>query len=244
MSDRKPILGDHKREGRVLIPPIVAAIGEPSDVRWVHALIPELLWVALLVGDGDVRAAIRLVRALVSAARTSNVEWERAPFGMCSGFAPLPEQSWQFIRDRLEESGESARIREFLLPLAAFYPKFPLRPLWTEQPTSAISGLDAMEAIISKMFRRDNPSAVLVQAIFVMLHLDAQVLHIRPDSMLLHLDEIERYPETDLSRRVASSVRATLNALTSQMTPEGSADWSNYFWNRGLELRPCRTHDG
>ena len=243
MSDKKPILSDHKREGRVLVPPIVAAIGEPSDVRWIHALIPELLWIALLAAEGDVRSALRLVRALVSAARASDAEWEKVPFGMCSGFAPLPEQNWQFIRQRLEASGEAARIRELLQPLAAFYPKFPLRRLWEEEPPSPMPGLDTMEAVISKMFRRDDPSAVLVQAIFVMLHLDAQVLHIRPDSMLLNLAEIERYPETDLSRHVAASVRATLNAITFQMTPQGSADWSNYFWNRGLELRPCRTHD-
>jgi hypothetical protein len=163
---------------------------------------------------------------------------------MSSEFAVLCEQDWRFVRGQLDGSGTISRIRSALLPLAAFYPAFPLRGLWTEQPSCETAGLDKLESTIASMFRRDLRDVMLVQAIFVALHLDAQVLHVMADSALLQISEIEQYPETELSRRVGSMVRATVNTLAHNMAPGGSIEWSNYFWNRGLELRPCRSKDG
>ena len=61
-------------------------------------------------------------------------------------------------------------------------------------------------------------------------------LKLRGDSALADFPEVERYPNTEKSRLVASSVRAALNGL---MVTMPSSDWPRYFWNRGLELEPC-----
>ena len=48
------------------------------------------------------------------------------------------------------------------------------------------------------------------------------------------------YPETDDSRMIASFVRATTNLMLSDQIIENSNEWVSYFWNRGLQLEPCK----
>lgn len=52
------------------------------------------------------------------------------------------------------------------------------------------------------------------------------------------LRQIEKYPDTEQSRIVAGQVRIT--AANFANPDEGlSENWSNYFWNRGLEIENC-----
>jgi hypothetical protein len=44
----RPVLSDHKRQGKQLIPPFVAKIGMPQFSSWIDKVIPEVIWIALL----------------------------------------------------------------------------------------------------------------------------------------------------------------------------------------------------
>jgi hypothetical protein len=52
---------------------------------------------------------------------------------------------------------------------------------------------------------------------------------------LANFPAIEKYPETEESRRVASGVRMVVNMFIG-MARQSPNDWQKYFWNRGLEL--------
>jgi hypothetical protein len=63
-------------------------------------------------------------------------------------------------------------------------------------------------------------------------------LQVAPGLSLANFPAIEKYPETEESRRVASGVRMAVNMFIG-MAEQSPNDWQKYFWNRGLELEPC-----
>ena len=51
--------------------------------------------------------------------------------------------------------------------------------------------------------------------------------------------EVEKYPETESSRKIGGSICAFVNMMVGQMLPDYKNDqWVLYFWKRSLELRP------
>ena len=85
---------------------------------------------------------------------------------------------------------------------------------------------------------------MMVQATAIWLAFDADVLKVNEGLALASFPEIERYPETELSKKVGSSVRATLNMLIgSEYNHSNEYNWPIYFWNRGLVIDECEFSD-
>jgi len=102
---------------------------------------------------------------------------KKFPFGMCSRVCAAPRAELAIHPTAtLEASGEAARIRELLHRSPRSKPEvFHFAVCGRRSRPAPCPAWIPWKRSSSKMFRRDDPSAVLVQAIFVMLHLDAQV---------------------------------------------------------------------
>ena len=59
-------------------------------------------------------------------------------------------------------------------------------------------------------------------------------LKVQRGTALANFPAVEKYPETDESRLVASSIRATINGFFGEMFLGKSTPWARYFWNRGI----------
>jgi len=78
-----------------------------------------------------------------------------------------------------------------------------------------------------------------------MLAFEADLLKVQAGLAFAQFPKIEEYPDTEISRQVGASIRATLNMLFSRdHLFHNSQQWSRYFWNRGLLLTPCEDSDG
>ena len=81
---------------------------------------------------------------------------------------------------------------------------------------------------------------MMVQATAIWLAFDAEVLKVSSGLALASFPEIERYPTTELSRKVGGSIRAMLNGFFGEDQRFHSKSlWPQYFWNRGLSIDPC-----
>ncbi len=86
---------------------------------------------------------------------------------------------------------------------------------------------------------------MMVQATVLLLMFDADAFKVNEGSVLSKFVEIERYPNTELSREVGSMIRATLNGLFGQDNFRiKNSTWPQYFWNRGLAIDGCDFGDG
>jgi hypothetical protein len=81
--------------------------------------------------------------------------------------------------------------------------------------------------------------AVLIQAQAIYMGFMLNKLYVKQGLALADFPEVEKYPDTELSKRVGASVCATVNMMVGSMLPKYPADaWVLYFWRRSLSLRP------
>src|SRR5436305_1074016 len=101
---RRPVLADHTRVRSRFIPPIVSAI-PLTELRWVHEVLPELLWLALLNQAYGHQQGADTALALSNAALAvtgAESHW----FGPCSAYGTLNARQQAALIARLRSSGE------------------------------------------------------------------------------------------------------------------------------------------
>lgn len=226
----KPVLTDHRRIGKRFVPPM-AELGI-SDVKWIESLAPEFLWIALLHDRLGFARGAEVARLVAEAVKSVDPS-----LGWCaamSGFAKLPESVRPQFIVALTRSG----VREELaLALGALHAHYESHPLAFALPAEAVGELSALKRVVASLLRsRADVDSMRTQATAVYLAFTGGWLHVRAESPLADFPEVERYPDTEKSQLVASSVRAALNGLTIKMP---TSEWPRYFWNRGLALEPC-----
>jgi hypothetical protein len=162
-------------------------------------------------------------------------------FVSASDFRRLPQSVWREIRVKLQAEGVLQSLQEGLLPIAANYPTFPLAGLWDHGALVKLEcPLKSLKEVVRCLFSRNERKPMMVQATAIWLWFDSGKLKIFEGLTLEHFPEIELYPDTDLSRKVGSSIRATLNTMFGfDPSFECGSGWPIEFWNRGLALEPC-----
>jgi len=84
----------------------------------------------------------------------------------------------------------------------------------------------------------------MTQATAVWLAFDSGALVVNSDMALAQFPKIEDYPDTELSQRVAASIRNTHNMLVGNRRDlDTISGWHNQFWNRGLVIEKCEFQD-
>jgi len=239
-------LSDHQRVGKRFIPPLLQ-LGSFQDAEWTQTIVPECIWIALVQMRYGLQEGTALSLALAKAANHAAPATPRMLFARASSFLSLGPAQLRMVVDRLDAGGDLSRLRVVLRSLIALYPQCPLRFLFRgpaiESDASGESTSGVKEALESVLDRHTD-SATFVQATIVYIAFVTGKLKATHGTALADFPEIERYPATEESQRVASSVRGTVSVLFAQANTEYPSDWPRYFWNRGLELEPCQTAKG
>ena len=244
MTKARRILTDHIPRGRVLVPPFTHKLGPMQEVSWVKAMIPELCWVGLIHQRYGHRRAVQLITALARHAREVSPAEPSHIFATASSFASLAAKEGEDLRKLAVESGDLFEIQAALDSLVSNYPECPLRILFAAPPVQ-VTSVQPLRDLVSSLYRRGDRDPMMVQASAVWLAFDAGVLKVKEGLALASFPKIEDYPDTELSRQVAASIRSTLNMLFGSEAHFGVAStWPRYFWNRGLTIESCElAHD-
>lgn len=239
-TDKSRVLDDHKREGKKFVPPFLQ-LGNVESIKWELPIMPELLWLALLNSSHGVRDGAQLAISLTQAATSVSAKKWFAPISSYLVFTP--EQQEQVLEE-LATKKSTEPLRQALNSLVWFYPDCPLRFIFTEGPTPPENEKVAVEwlkDIVSKLYDRTERIPMMMQANAMYIAFAADLIKVAPHISLANFPEIERYPETQESRRVGSAVRAAITGFfgVGLNMYDKAADWPMYFWNRGLQLESC-----
>ena len=238
---KREVLEDHKRIGKRFVPPFLYQLGPLSEISWVNEIMPEILWIGLLIEHFGYQRGVELglhpSKAAVAAYASEKCEF----FGCASSFDRLSaEQKDNIVRD-LDRFGVLADLLVGLHPLLALYPSCPLRFL-TERPILPEDGdLDLIRSTVDKLYARRDVFATRVQSTVIYFAFIADCLKVSSRTSLADFPEVERYPETEKSKQIAASVRATLNLLCGEIAAPISPQWPLLFWNHGLVLEDCQS---
>lgn len=242
---QKKVLQDHKRQGKILIPPFTSMLGPVQEVSWVKTIMPELIWIALIQDSHGHREGVRLVTSIARVARELMPPETPRIFGAVSSFVELTTDAQGNLRDTLLTSGDLFQVQEALLPLITFYPECPLQFLFAHKPQNEQSPqyLNRIKTIIGGLYDKTSRDAMMTQATMIWLAFDSGLLKVFKDLALARFPEIEDYPYTEISREIAASIRSSISMFFGNDYYPTSSDWPRYFWNRGLEIDGCYFKD-
>jgi hypothetical protein len=235
---RKPVLADHEKRGKKLVPPLIAGVGPFSYVPWINHIIPEIIWIALLnhsLGEAEgAAAALELARVSEEAATQSPIPL----FVGMSDFCVLREDERAKVVSELLATERLVDLRCALSPLVQLYPSCPMQFLFSQQPNAdAASAIATLKVVLGGLFDKERRESVMVQGTAVYIAFVLGRLKVKAGLTLSHFPEIEKYPTTELSQRVASAARATMfNFFAASVK---TASWPVEFWNQGQQIEPC-----
>lgn len=241
---RAPVLADHKRVKSKLITPFNDQLGPLNEVSWVNTIIPELLWIALIQVRWGPHRCVEILTAFTRDLRASHVDRVGTVWAAAGEFEQVPTEELKRIVLQNEQN-YGAELKVALRPLAALYPREPLSGIHdAEEMTPSESDNALIKSVLTDLFDRSSVLATMTQAHAVWLAFDSGCLKVSADTSLAQFPRIDEYPETELSRRIAGAIRASINGFFGAAGPMCSnSEWPIKFWNRGLELEPCEGSD-
>jgi hypothetical protein len=65
---KSKILNDHKKIGKTLIPPMRQYLGEQGLVSWVDRILPELIWLAVIIENLGVNRGVEIAAKIAKLA--------------------------------------------------------------------------------------------------------------------------------------------------------------------------------
>lgn len=247
LRDKRRVLADHARQGRRLVPPL--AQFPLSYVSWNRDLLPDLLWIALLIDTYGPRRGVELTLKLVEAAETvrpapDDEKQDEAVFGwtplLIDCYSSVSAEGLVRIVDRLDVATREA-VQAALLPLVAMYSGCPLEFLigaeWRNtqhvEPAEAVAQL---ARVMRDAQDRRGKLATWVQGACVYCAAVSGRLTFSADSAMNDFPAIQDYPDTEKSRMMASLARASVNAFLGRSS---ESNWPKYFWNHGYDISVC-----
>lgn len=239
---KEKVLQDHKRQGKSFIPPFTHMLGPFHETSWVKTMLPEFLWIALIQDYYGHRKGVTLITSLTQLARKCLLSEKQRIFATISSFGELAVDEQLCLQNKLVASGELFEIQKALFPLVTFYPECPLRFLYSNNQNytrETEQGLERFKTLVEGLYNKTSRDTMMVQATAIWLAFDSGVLKVFKDLALASFPEVEKYPHTELSQKVAASIRASMYMFFTEPHYQVSSNWPQYFWNRGLEIDRC-----
>lgn len=238
---QKKILADHKKIGKRFLPPFLTALGPLQEVGWLDYSLPELLWLGILNErcglEKGADLAVSLAKAAEKAYASENKKWV-APV---SFYNILSSEQKNDVLNALNRSSKLEPIKHALSSFISLYPKCPLNFLF-ESSLPPIDNFNAelgkLKNLLSKLYDKTTIEATFMQANAIYIAFVTDKLKVFEGTSLANFPKIEKYPNTEESRRIAGSIRAAINGFIGTDCDKTS-EWPKYFWNRGIELEPC-----
>lgn len=241
------MLADHEQrnKGKLLVPPLVAAVGPFSYVSWIETIIPETVWVGLLhemFGENEgTSLALDLAKAASEIARKSLDGF----FVGASEYAALTDAEKADIVRSLSTTGKLRQIQTALAPLLHNYPTCPLNFLREDHgPECSDHSFTTLKTVLLELFDKQTRRAVMVQATVVYIAFVSGRLKVAEGLSLAHFPEVEKYPSTEMSRRVAASARCAVLTFFGESQKFTATNWPMEFWNRGMKIESCCSNGG
>ncbi|WP_417858797.1 hypothetical protein [Xanthomarina gelatinilytica] len=235
------VLKDHKQVGKKLQPPFLNYFDDWQtqfiEVSFMDNIVPEIIWLAFLNDKLGVSQSAELSLNFLKIIRGIRQEKTTKCFSFISDFEVLTKSEKEQI---LKASNHLLdRIKPNIFPLIKVFPKSPLNFLFSDIPEYNQEDVSEVKRILKSIDGKRNKESVwaLGNIIYHLFLLD--ILRVTKESSLIHLPEIEKYPATELSRKVASAIRASIYPIIkSKKRAIENSDWQKYFWNRAFEIEP------
>lgn len=230
---KKPILENHKKEGKKLIPPLLSFNMQPRS--YIQDSIPEIIWIAVIIKKEGLELGTNLGVEFVKIVNSCIVK-DKLPY-FTSWYSSLSDDEVKIVIKKLKENNIYDVMKKDLQDFLNVYTESPFSKIFkSERQTKA--NVNFIKSIINELFdKRSWLSTFSLGNIMYFIHTLGK-LHVVENSPLAEFPKLVDYPNTEISKMIASSVRATSNILLSSEKLKNEK-WISEFWNQGFKLEPC-----
>jgi len=235
------ILKDHKKVGQKLIPPLMQ-LPNMQETSFRDNTLPCLLWVsATFLRSSDREAVDYIIDFLIKCKEILNDD-KLPPLIFLNNFKKLSVEQKSKLLIGIKDKKMLGFLREKLVHQNYLLQGYPLSFLFDDYAY----GVDRDEALeylkedVAALLDRGTLHSTKVQTTaFVSMTATGKLL-LSSEIKLPDFNAIFTEPESDESKRVASFIRANINAGAGfQDTEGGGNEWSQVFWQQAFNMETC-----
>ncbi|KJY95782.1 hypothetical protein [Pseudoalteromonas ruthenica] len=235
------VLRDHKKIGQKLIPPFMQ-LPNLKETSFRDNTLPCLIWVSALFLRATDREAVHNIIEFLIKCREILDDDKSPPLVFLNNFDKLNDKQKLKILNNLNDDTRLNFLRENLVHQYHLFDKYPLSFIFQDYTY----GVDKEEAIdllkedVSALLDRYTLHSTKVQTTAFISMTATGKLFLSSKIDLPDFNSIFTAPDSDESKRVASFVRANINAGAGfQDTEGGENEWSKSFWSQSFGLEAC-----
>lgn len=237
------VLKDHIKKKRRLIPPARAAMGDNfSPFSWSLEIVPELIWITLLINELGPARGVEVARQLGNAAAQVSKKEPKPLFATATSFLELSENERRELLEVIDEEALSD-FRAVLGRLSVIWPESPFSFAKLQSDDELQTAIDHLSPTLEEMYNRHSRAATLAISTAVYLGFDQDKIKVAKevfDNNATAFTDIEDYPTTEASKKAGSFFRAMAPILL--LRKEEAADipdWVDTFWDGLSAIGGC-----
>lgn len=204
------VLSDHVRKGQRLLPPILHVLGDKhAPYSWTRQLVPEVIWIWLLIDFHGVAKGASLAEAIGNAAAKASDTLPAPLYATLSSFRALADEQKSKIR-RLLNGHKLEGIQDALKGFCQICPDNPLNFLISDV-FATDSDVESFSIALEALYDRLGRPAALTLATVTSMELQQGKLKMPPhiwEKVQEDFQHISDYPTTERSKAAAASFRA------------------------------------
>lgn len=234
------VLNDHKRFGKRFIPPLMSYINL-ADVSWTDMMVPDFIWIALVNDSYGKQKGAEIIRLFYEAA-IAVFDSDNWNYCAISYYEDFPDKELESFYNSLNDKEIIEPLQEALYNFIELFPECPFNFIFKDihiQSIFDISYIISYKKLLDKILDKRSTESTFVIGNLVYSMLANGRLKIHQDSVMAKLPELKDYPNTKISKMIASSNRATINVFFGDKFYNQNNSWIKYFWQRSIDIEPC-----
>ncbi|MDP3187528.1 hypothetical protein [Limnobacter sp.] len=236
------VLRDHKKVGQRLIPPFMQ-LPNLKQTSFRENTLPCLVWISAIFLRATDREAVHNIIEFLIKCREILDDDKSPPLVFLNNFDKLNDGQKVKILNNLNEDARLDFLRKNLVHQYHLLDKYPLSFIFDDYKygVDREEALDLLKEDVSALLNRYTLHSTKVQTTAFISMAATGKLFLSSKIDLPDFNSIFTAPESDESKRVASFVRASINAGAGfQDTEGGENEWSKSFWSQSFDLEACR----
>lgn len=211
------------------------------ETSFIDSGIPDLIWISALFNSAHDKAAVDGVIEFLIACHKVIASEQYPPLSFLSSFDRLTATQKSSIVSDPECKKRIPFLKKELWHQYALLDRYPLAFIFTEEmpPIDRVIALDRFKRDVQELLDRSSHHATKVQTTAVVGVMASGKMSISRSIDLPDPNSVFTNPESPEARRVASFMRASLNARPNMDEGHLSTGWANDFWGQAYKLDGC-----
>ena len=243
---KRRVLHDHVKIKSTFYPAFLVDPRLPvGEVSWRDNIMPELLWLALLVESCGFKAARDCAYNLALALNDLCDKEEQANWLLTSNYVKLPPARLKAVARRLAGTKPLYGLKKALAPLVRLYPSCPFRSLYEADEIATLTEAEAIEQmapVMTECLNRRNRLPMLAQAIYHDVSVASGSLSLYKGMPFHNTELLVDAPESAEAQEVGGYIRCTASMIE-QMQKQFSLTWPQTFWTESGNIGQCRPQE-